>query len=251
MRTDILLCLRNRHFFGFDLLTLGLAAYLSCALRLDRLNLTPYWPAFFWEAGLALLVYPPVYRVFGVYRRFWRFASVGDLLLLAGATLAAGLLHTALQLILLPALLPAISFPRSLPLILMVLMLIGGAGPRLLLRAWLWQQQRRATGTSLLPVLVYGAGEAGVQIVRELNRNPQLGLDVVGFVDDDPNKQYLYINGVPVLGRRDDLLALVQRHRVGQVIVAMPSAPGKVIRQLVEICQAAQVQVSNSKYGNG
>lgn len=240
---NIFLYLRNRHFFGLDICVLILAAYFSCALRLDRLDLGPYWPAFFGEAGLALLVYPLVYRAFGLYSRYWRYASVGDLLLVIRATLTAGLLHSGLLLIVLPLLLPGFIIPRSIPFILLLLMLIGGAAPRLLVRTWLWHRQRQAQSAPLIPVLVYGAGEAGLQIVRELTHNAQLGLEVVGFVDDDPDKQHLYISDLPVLGGRAELLELIRSYRVGQVIIAMPSAPGKVVRELVDICKEAQVQV--------
>jgi len=191
--------LRNRHFFVLDLCILVLVAYFSCVLRLDRFNLTPYWSAFYWVAGLALLVYPLVYRVAGLYSRYWRYASVGDLLLLLGATLTAGLLHSGLLLGVGPLLLPASAVPRSIPLIFFLLMLTGTAVPRLLARAWLWQQQRFQGGVRE-PVLIYGAGSAGILIAQELARNPHLGQEVVGFVDDDPGKHHLRIQGVPVLG---------------------------------------------------
>jgi FlaA1/EpsC-like NDP-sugar epimerase len=86
-----------------------------------------------------------------------------------------------------------------------------------------------------------GAGEAGTMIAREMRANPQLGLDPIGYVDDDPGKQGMRIRGLPVLGGRAALPDLVGQHRIDQVIIAMPTAPGKAIREVLAICEQAGV----------
>jgi FlaA1/EpsC-like NDP-sugar epimerase len=90
-------------------------------------------------------------------------------------------------------------------------------------------------------VLVAGAGDAGQLVVREMHKNPQLGLRPVGFVDDQPSKQGKRIHDVPVVGALSDLEAVVARHEIDEVVLAMPKAPGPVIRELVEACQRAGV----------
>jgi FlaA1/EpsC-like NDP-sugar epimerase len=74
-------------------------------------------------------------------------------------------------------------------------------------------------------------------IVREMNANPQVGLHPIGFADDDPEKHGTRIRGLPVLGDRNALPLLVEQHKIDQVIIAMPTASGKAIREVLAICE--------------
>ena len=87
-----------------------------------------------------------------------------------------------------------------------------------------------------------GAGDAGAMIVRELRNNPHLGLEPVGFLDDDLGKHDVNIHGVPVLGDRHAIPEMVAGYKVSQVIIAMPTAPGAEIRDIMRICGEAGVQ---------
>ncbi|RME59106.1 MAG: polysaccharide biosynthesis protein, partial [Caldilineae bacterium] len=89
---------------------------------------------------------------------------------------------------------------------------------------------------------IMGAGDAGAMIAREMRNNAHVGLEPVGFVDDDLGKHDVRIHNVPVLGSRQDIPALVREYKVQQVIIAMPSAPGKVVREVVQMCEQAGVQ---------
>jgi FlaA1/EpsC-like NDP-sugar epimerase len=91
-------------------------------------------------------------------------------------------------------------------------------------------------------VLVAGAGDAGALVVREMHRNPQLGMDPVGFVDDDRIKIGKRIYDVPVLGALADLETLVAQYEVPQVVIAMPKAQGAIVRALLDACRRAGVE---------
>jgi len=91
-------------------------------------------------------------------------------------------------------------------------------------------------------VLIVGAGESGNLVLREIRRNPQMGLDVVGFVDDDPAKQRLYIQDVRILGRVDEIPQMVKQYRVHRVLIAIPTASGEEMRRIVELCLQAGVE---------
>ncbi|MBX3057717.1 MAG: polysaccharide biosynthesis protein, partial [Anaerolineae bacterium] len=132
--------------------------------------------------------------------------------------------------------------PRSIPAIFFMLALGATAVPRFTVRSYV-RYQYRLRGLPLgKHVLIAGAGDAGAMIAREMQRNPQLGMLPIGFVDDDPAKQGIRIQGVKVIGPREAIPELVTRLDVRQVIIAMPTAPGKTIRQIVDICEEARVQ---------
>lgn len=241
--------LRNRHFFSSDLLLLPIAAYLSFVVRLETFHLEQFWSAFLLIAGLSLIVTPLVFKRAGIYARFWRYASLDELILLS-VSVTIAMMIVSLVALFVSDVLNWLVVPRSVMVIFFCLAIPATAGPRMFARL-LWRSNMRrhkanneTPGTSAR-VLIMGAGSAGSMMVRELRENPQVEIEVVGFVDDDPLKHGVRLHGIPVLGSHHDLPRLVNEHRVTQVIIAMPSAPGKVIRKIVEICERAGVETKS------
>jgi FlaA1/EpsC-like NDP-sugar epimerase len=234
--------LRNRHFFFFDMLLLPVAVYLSYVLRLERFNIAPSWDSLVLFSLVAVGTTAVIFQVVGLYARYWRYASVDELFLLTGAV-TISVISTAAITAVLVWLLPSFTlYPRSIPLIFLLLALAFTAGPRLLVRLWSrYKNHAHGNGKLQRPVLIMGAGDAGAMIVREMRQNPGLGLKVVGLLDDDPRKHGVAIHGVPVLGGSEEIPGLVRRLRVQQVIIAMPTAPGKVIRKVVALCEKTAV----------
>ncbi|MGQ9766043.1 MAG: polysaccharide biosynthesis protein [Anaerolineae bacterium] len=239
--------LRNRHLALFDLFLLPMAGLLAFVLRLDSGQLQTHVNGLLLYMSFAPLIKMPLFSLLGIYSRYWRYASVDELMLLAGAAIIGGLAQGALFLggkALFPDLVPAI--PRSIPLLDILVTGIVIAIPRFALRMW-GQRMKRASKSLRGPVepehvLIAGAGEAGVLVLRELLANPQAGLIPVGFVDDDPQKYGALIQRVRVLGGREKIPELVRERHIEQVIIAMPSAPGTAIREIVQICEAAGVR---------
>ncbi|MCS7242179.1 polysaccharide biosynthesis protein [Candidatus Caldatribacterium sp.] len=166
---------------------------------------------------------------FGLPRRSWPKTGVRDLV----AIVQCVALGTALSFLGVVAVFPKYPFPRSVPLIEGLLALIFLGGVRFVARI-LAERVRRSKGKKRLKrVLVVGAGEAGTMIVREMLRHPETGLSPVGFLDDDPRKQRRRFFGLPVLGKLEDLPPVVRKYHVDEVLIAIPSASGKVIQQVV------------------
>jgi FlaA1/EpsC-like NDP-sugar epimerase len=92
-------------------------------------------------------------------------------------------------------------------------------------------------------VVIAGADWAGVNIVKEMQRNPQLGMAPVAFLDEDPSKKGLCIGGVPVLGTFTEVAGVLSDVQAHRVIIGMPSASGKTIRRIVGLCEQAGAQV--------
>ena len=236
--------LRNRHYLLFDLLVLAVAPTLAIGLRYDGFARLPHLAdPLAIVTGLSMLMYIGAFVRFGLYRRYWRAATIEELLLVCGAVLTGfGLSFGSVVLGQVLGAIPA-SFPRSEPVIQALLLLILVSGSRFSLR-FVRRASRPAAGPGAQRVLIVGAGFAGQWLVRDLQRHgAQLGLRPVGFVDDDPAKQRLRILNLPVLGNREALESLVKDHRVDQVVIAIPSVHGRVIREVVAACERAGVPV--------
>jgi FlaA1/EpsC-like NDP-sugar epimerase len=231
--------LRNRHFFLIDLALLPTAAVMSFALRLDAAGMQDWTSAILVWIALSVPIKLLIFYWFGLYRQFWRYASVDELVLIALATAVGEVVAAAWLFAVVVPLSGINSFPRSIPFIDGLLTLLVVGGPRFAVRLAEQRrerEQRRGRWEPEKPVLVMGAGSAGALIVKEMRANPQLGLEPVGFVDDDSAKHGFRISGVPVLGSRKEIPDLVEKHGIAEVIIAMPTAPGAAIREILDIC---------------
>jgi FlaA1/EpsC-like NDP-sugar epimerase len=190
-----------------------------------------------------------VFEVMGLYRRLWRYASVQELLAVVWAVGLSSTLGGVFILVLWvwPGTTFVTGFPRSVIAIdaMLTLLLVGGI--RFAAR---WQHETFSAAARLNSTkerqrraLIAGAGAAGAMAAREMLRNPQLGYHLVGFVDDDPDKQGLKIHNLPVLGSLSDLPLRVKQAQADEVLIAMPTAPGTVVRRIFESARNSGVQV--------
>jgi FlaA1/EpsC-like NDP-sugar epimerase len=239
---------RNRYFVAGDLALIALAAWLSFFARLDSFEMEEYRVSLWVYLGIALVVKPLIFRVFGLYRRYWHYASMSEVVTIVGANGAATFGVILLAYLIAPIFLAFTPVPRSIPFIDIFLTTAGVGGTRFLVRLLsdkqIMSKLKRGSPVKtpdVRRVLIVGAGDAGAMIVKEMHANPQLGLDPVGFVDDDPTKQRVRIHNVPVLGGRHLIPQLAQEYTIDQVIIAMPTAPGRAIREVVTICEQAGV----------
>jgi len=235
---------RNRHFLFLDLVLLPATAVLAFALRLDATGVQQHMDAILLFVIVAVPVKLLTFHCFKLYARYWRHATVDELLLIVTVTAVSTLATVGLLFGLALPLTGLAGFPRSIPLIDGLLTPLAVGGPRF--AVWVAsrrrrREHRRRACERQIRALVVGAGDAGTIIVKEMRANPQSGLLPVGFVDDDPAKHGARIHDLPVLGGRERIPELVQDCDVGQVVIAMPTAPGIAIRETLEICERAGV----------
>jgi FlaA1/EpsC-like NDP-sugar epimerase len=232
----------NRLLFVGDLILIIACVIGSFALRLELGALFIFYlPQALTMVIVALLVKPIVYFSFGLYARVWAYASTRELrIITAAVTIASAVV--ALIIFLLTFLQYYEGFPRSVLAIDWLLSLLAVGGLRFALRL---MAESRPGGMGiqrgLKRVLIVGAGDAGALVVREMQKNPQLNLSPVCFIDDDPAKQKQRIHDVPVEGTLKDLGRLVDLWYIQEVIIAIPSAPGEVVRQVIDICRQKDV----------
>lgn len=229
--------IRNRFVLIGDIALTIVSVLGSFALRLNVEELPFYFPAVVLMSAVALAIKIPVYYFFGLYRRLWIYASTGELRLITVAVTSASVLVSGVMLLLISAGRVLPGMPRSALGIdwLLSLVLIGGS--RFALRILAEQSMTARPNVKGKRALIIGAGDAGALVVRELQKSSQLNLIPVGFLDDDPAKQKHSIHGVTVIGTVSDLSSAIDLHRVEEVIIAIPSAPGRLVRMVNDVCR--------------
>jgi FlaA1/EpsC-like NDP-sugar epimerase len=230
-----------------DAVLAALAAGLAVGLRIDRNNIVAAIATYWIFIPLAALVRPLGFLLAGAYLRVWRYPTISDVALVV-SSLAAG--SVAMTLIIFVVLQPwafpgTVGFPRSAVLIELLISVLVLGGIRIASRVR--QEGLDITPASVAgpprPVLIYGAGDAGAGLAREMLRNRALRLEPVAFVDDDPGKHGQRIYGVEVAGGGGDLPAIVLDREVSEVIVALPRASGDELRRIMSLCESAEVPV--------
>ena len=225
--------IRNRYLFCSDLLLLAVAPFAAYAIRFEGLAWNAadgHTASVYAAASLALKL--ALFLPFGMYGRLWRHAGVPDMAKIIQATTTSTVACATLGLFVLPTSgLTMLRVPISVVILDGFLTVVAVAAPRLLIRALATLQH--SAQTTDRRALIVGAGAAGEMILRELRSNPQLGLAPVGFVDDDPRKQNSRLNDVPVLGPLSQIPGLIAQHDVEEIVIAMPTAPGRVVRTVV------------------
>lgn len=191
-----------------------------------------------WLTLVACLVYIAIFAALGLYRIVLRYVGVDTALRLVAAV---GLGFSVLVVV--DMLLPLRAEMRPVPFgvlfIQALLVLLGAASVRLAVRVVMLLRGRQ--GAQARRVLIVGGGSAGSLLLRELQQRPDLGLSVVGFLDDDPELAGRTIGGVRVVGTTSDLASAVEKRDVEEIIVAMPSAPPEDVRRILNAAADAGV----------
>ncbi|MBC7105813.1 MAG: polysaccharide biosynthesis protein, partial [Firmicutes bacterium] len=203
------------------------ALFLALILRFEADIPAGYlaWAKVLWLPYAAAYILS--FYLFGLYGRLWRHASIGDAWAIAKAVTVGTLMNAALAYALMEA--GRFPLPRSAFALLWLLVLLFTGVSRFALRFYREYATNGGPARRARPALIVGAGDAGAAVLRELKGHPEAEMAPVGLVDDDPAKRGRRLFGVPVLGGREDIPRLVAAHGVEDVIIAMPSAPGRAI----------------------
>jgi len=239
-----ILKLRNRHLLVLDLLFLLISPFLALTLRLDvKVDLDTYITGLAYCTIIFLAIDMLVFLRLGLYKRYWHSASVDELAKLIYIIFWAVLIHSVFFIFLYNLeILNFETLPLSLPLLDGIFIFFFVSGTRFSIRLIERLNEKRKMSFHGERVLVAGAGKSGISIVQEMQRNPQLGMVPVAFIDDDVEKRGLKIRGIPVMGTRHSIPEAISRLNITKVIIAMPTAPGSEIRDIVSICRKCGVQ---------
>ncbi len=173
-----------------------------------------------------------LFYFFHMYQSLWVYAGVPEMGALIGACLSSGTAQfIGMQLIM------KHGMPRSYYFMYTMWLIILVAISRFAYRLFRTFVQKRTENARNVNVMVIGAGEAGNSLIREMNTSKYIQKAVCCVIDDNPAKMGAYIHGVKVVGGRYDIIEAVGRYNIDEIIVALPTAPKKDVREILDICQ--------------
>ena len=187
---------------------------------------------------LLLLCKLVAFRIAKLFSGWWQHVSIHDVLDIVRGNVLASVLF----LIALVYMRGLHSYPRSVVLIDLLICTAAMGGVRVAIRVWRERGDDPGTRHIESVALIVGAGSAGIRLLDEIESRPHLRTAVAGFVDDDVAKVGLRVSGSPVLGRVDHIPELVRVHDINEVLVAIPSASGALLRRIVRLCEEARVR---------
>jgi len=223
----------------FDTLIIFTSFVISFFLRgqIGLIDIIQYTDFMGWYILIVLLVKIPMFWFFGVYRRVWKYASLKDMIaILESVTLGSVILAVIFYILSFPISIFNINlnfpfFPRSIfiidYLLTLVLIILSRFSER-----FFNELKFGSTAMRKKRVLIIGAGDAGEMIVREMIRQKNSEYMPIGFLDDDYSKIKNKIHGISVLGPISMMESVIKDQSVEEVIIAMPSASGKVRKEV-------------------
>jgi FlaA1/EpsC-like NDP-sugar epimerase len=233
--------LKNPHFYFMILSDTFIFAFAILAAYLFRFefSLKPLYvqqikAVIFWIVPLKLVVF----LFFGSYRGMWRYTAISDFWLLVKACILSTLLILAIILYVNRF----EGYSRAVFVADGVFTFLFTGGLRTAIRFYFVNyaespaSQKHLAKINFKKVLIIGAGTAGEKLLRELLGNYRQNYKVMGFIDDDPNKQGRSIHGIRILGNVADLANIVEKKEVEEIFLAIPSASGEQMRHVIEVC---------------
>jgi UDP-GlcNAc:undecaprenyl-phosphate/decaprenyl-phosphate GlcNAc-1-phosphate transferase len=221
-----------------DLVLIILSYYLSYVLRFGPISDSGVWRTFFRTVPVLVFVKMATFLVMGVYRGIWRYTSVDDLVVFAKAVVISSVAS-------LLAILFAFRFEgvsRTVFIVDAMILLMMVAASRMafrLFRQVLPQSQSREGAR----ILIYGAGDAGELLLRELLNNRELRYSPVGFIDDDPNKKGKVIHGLRVFGGNGSLRSICSEQRIDEILISSSRISKERISQIRQDCRESNIRL--------
>ncbi|MDQ1637736.1 MAG: UDP-GlcNAc:undecaprenyl-phosphate/decaprenyl-phosphate GlcNAc-phosphate transferase [Pyrinomonadaceae bacterium] len=225
-----------------DVILILLSYWCAYAVKFGALSGSAAWTLFLRTLPVLVFVKMAAFLVMGIYRGIWRYTSLDDLIVFAKAVVLSSVLSVL-------AVLFAFrfeGFSRTIFIIDGVLMFMFLAGSRMAFR--LFRQMLPAPGSGEgRRVLIYGAGDGGELLLRELQNNRALKYAPIGFVDDDPAKSGKVIHGLKVYGGNGDLSEICRQHEVDEVLISSSRMTEDRLQEILGFCREQDIAVKRMR----
>jgi FlaA1/EpsC-like NDP-sugar epimerase len=221
-----------------DFVSVSIVPFLALLIRFDSNVDSRYYEQLLGVLPYIILIRLGVFFFMGLYNRLWRYASIRELLSIISAVTLSSLIIVACLVFV------NVSLPRSIHLLSWLLSIVFVGSSRLAVRILHYVLLRlKSSNQPITNVLIIGAGDAGAMIAREITQRYCDTKKIIGFIDDSQYKNNQKLFGATVLGKRQDITRIVSTHNAGEIIIAMPSVEGNVLREIVNECKATKCSV--------
>ena len=253
---DEALALENQAAFGFlvnlsykrrifevllDAILITLAYYTAYIMYFGELENPVNWQLFIKTLPILLVFKLFSFLAAGVYRGLWRYTSVGDSVIFAKGVIL-GSISSILAILFFYRFK---DFSRTVFLLDAIFLFIGIAGSRLAFR-FFRQILPAPMNTDGIRVLIYGAGDGGELVLRELHNNPEWNYNPIGFVDDDPLKKDKKIHGLQVFSGSDELLEVCESNEIQEILIASRKIGSRRVKEINELCSDANISLKRA-----
>ncbi|MBQ3294886.1 MAG: polysaccharide biosynthesis protein [Erysipelotrichaceae bacterium] len=224
----------------YDFVTICFSYFLGLWLRFDfRFSRIPevYLAVYYKMIVPFAICCIFIYLYFKLYRSIWRFASYSELINIIISNIICGLFNYIVTRVF------GARMPISYHLVGFMMQMIFCAVIRFAYRFVLMIKRQHMNNKNATRVMLIGAGDAGMTILRDVNKNIESNSRVVCIIDDNTNKLGRYIEGVPVVGGRDDILNNVEKYNINEIYYAIPSASTSQRREILNICRETDCEI--------
>lgn len=228
----------------YDIFAVNISYFVALWLRFDcRVSMIPnhYWEAFFKFAPIYTVISIIVFYVARLYKSIWRFASYNELILTMGASVVTFTVQVFGITLLFRRM------PISYYLIGAVIQFGMILAARFAYRFILLERNRWKRGQNapepMKRIMMIGAGSAAQMIMRDVHKQTDLNEKVVCFIDDNPNKWNRYIDNIPVVGGREDILVNVKHYKIDKIYFAIPTCSEEDKREILNICNETECEL--------
>ncbi len=224
-----------------DAFLVTLAYYSAFAILFASFESSTNWNLFLKTLPLLILIKIGAFLVVGVYRGLWRYTSIGDLI-----TIIKGVMLGSLMSILAVLLVYRFEgFSRTVFILDGILLLLAVVGSRMAFRV-IRQILPLPVSAEGRKVLIYGAGDGGEMVLRELNNNPNWNYQPIGFLDDDPLKKDKVIHGLRVFDGNESLAAICSEKDIAEILISVRNMPPEQLKKVREICRESNVTLKRA-----
>ncbi len=225
-----------------DAFLITLAYYSAFALLFASFESSTNWDLFLKTLPLLIVIKLGAFLVVGVYRGLWRYTSIGDLITFSKGVLLGSVLSVLAVLLLYRF----EGFSRTVFILDGILLFLAVVGSRLAFRLIRQVLPLPLSGDGQ-KVLIYGAGDGGEMVLRELNNNPEWNYQPVGFIDDDPMKKDKVIHGLKVYDGNGSLADLCRRMDIAEILISARNMPPEKLKIIREVCRDTHVLLKRAQ----
>lgn len=181
-----------------------------------------------------MLVRLVTFYLYGLYNRLWRYAGINELISIVNAVTVSSLVIVSYMYMV------GATLPRSVHILSWLFTIATVGASRIGVRILHHIRLQKQTSGKQCNVLIVGAGDAGAMIARELQQRYYEEKHLVGFIDDSEYKQNQQLYGTKVLGNHQDIPEIIAQYQVDEIIIAIPSINGHVLRDIVRVCKSTK-----------